>query len=40
MVGHISLKSTQVYTRVTIMDLKAAHSKYHPSEQEETAREE
>lgn len=30
LLGHESLESTQIYTRVTINDLKAAHSKYHP----------
>lgn len=33
MLGHESLDSTQVYTRVTINDLKQVHAKYHPSEQ-------
>ena len=33
MLGHASLKSTQVYTRVTINDLKKIHAQYHPSEQ-------
>ena len=33
MLGHESLESTQVYTRVTINDLKQIHAKYHPSEQ-------
>lgn len=32
MLGHESLESTQVYTHVTINDLKEIHSKYHPSE--------
>jgi len=32
MLGHESLESTQIYTRVTINDLKEIHSKYHPSE--------
>ncbi len=32
MLGHESLESTQIYTRVTISDLKKIHSKYHPSE--------
>lgn len=31
LLGHESLESTQVYTRVTINDLKEIHSKYHPS---------
>ncbi|MGB5616525.1 MAG: tyrosine-type recombinase/integrase [Desulfobacterales bacterium] len=33
MLGHESLESTQVYTHVTINDLKRVHAKYHPSEQ-------
>ena len=32
MLGHESLDSTQIYTRVTINDLKAAHAKYHPGD--------
>lgn len=32
MLGHESLESTQIYTHVTINDLKAIHAKYHPSE--------
>ncbi len=32
MLGHESLESTQIYTRVTINDLKKIHSKYHPGE--------
>lgn len=34
MLGHKSLESTQVYTRVTITELKKVHSKYHPREME------
>lgn len=30
MLGHASLESTQIYTRVTINDLKEVHAKYHP----------
>jgi integrase/recombinase XerD len=30
LLGHESLESTQIYTRVTINDLKAVHMKYHP----------
>jgi len=30
--GHASMETTQVYTRVTITDLKATHAKYHPRE--------
>lgn len=33
MLGHESLESTQIYTRVTINDLKQIHAKYHPGEQ-------
>jgi integrase/recombinase XerD len=33
MLGHESLESTQIYTHVTINDLKQIHAKYHPSEQ-------
>lgn len=32
LLGHSSLNSTQVYTHVTINDLKKAHKKYHPRE--------
>jgi len=32
MLGHESLESTQLYTRVTINDLKKIHARYHPSE--------
>lgn len=32
MLGHESLESTQIYTHVTINDLKKIHVKYHPSE--------
>ena len=30
MLGHESLESTQIYTHVTINDLKEVHAKYHP----------
>ena len=32
LLGHASLESTQIYTYVTINDLKAIHAKYHPGE--------
>ena len=32
MLGHESLESTQIYTRVTINDLKKIHAQYHPGE--------
>ncbi len=32
MLGHESLESTQLYTRVTINDLKEIHTQYHPLE--------
>ena len=34
MLGHESLQSTQIYTHVTINDLKEIHVKYHPSNQD------
>lgn len=33
--GHESLNTTQIYTRVTINDLKEIHAKYHPGNTEE-----
>ena len=35
MLGHESLESTQIYTHVTINDLKEVHARYHPSERTE-----
>ncbi len=32
MLGHESLESTQIYTHVTINDLKQIHARYHPGE--------
>jgi integrase/recombinase XerD len=32
LLGHESLESTQIYTRVTINDLKEIHARCHPSE--------
>ena len=34
MLGHESLESTQIYTHVTINDLKDIHAKYHPGNAE------
>jgi integrase/recombinase XerD len=34
LLGHSSLESTQVYTRVSITDLKEVHSKCHPREKD------
>ncbi len=34
LLGHSSLSSTQVYTRINITDLKAIHKKCHPREQD------
>jgi len=33
MLRHASIETTQVYTRVTITDLKAVHRRFHPREQ-------
>jgi integrase/recombinase XerD len=33
MLGHASLATTQLYIRVTINDLRAMHSRFHPREQ-------
>ena len=38
MLGHESLTSTQVYTRVTINDLKKIHSQYHPGERDKSGK--
>jgi integrase/recombinase XerD len=32
MLGHASLESTQIYTHVTINDLKQIHARFHPSQ--------
>jgi integrase/recombinase XerD len=34
LLGHATLGSTQVYTSVTITDLKEVHSKCHPREKD------
>ncbi|MCP4371500.1 MAG: tyrosine-type recombinase/integrase, partial [Deltaproteobacteria bacterium] len=34
LLGHSSLDSTQVYTRITITDLKEIHTRCHPREHE------
>ena len=35
LLGHEDLSSTQIYTRVTIGDLKKAHLKYHPANRDD-----
>lgn len=30
LLGHVSLETTQIYTRITINELKKIHSQYHP----------
>jgi integrase/recombinase XerD len=31
MLGHANLKSTEIYTHLSIKELKEAHRKYHPA---------
>lgn len=33
MLGHASIETTQIYTRVNITDLKAVHRRFYPREQ-------
>lgn len=35
LLGHISLKSTTIYTRVVPLEVKATHNKYHPNERKD-----
>jgi site-specific recombinase XerD len=34
MLGHESLETTQIYTRVTINELKRIHAQFHPRGQD------
>jgi integrase len=38
MLGHVSLDTTQIYLHLSITDLKEAHARSHPREQEEAYR--
>lgn len=40
MLGHASLESTQLYTRVTINDLRDMHAKFHPRESHSSSEDE
>lgn len=35
LLGHVSLNSTTIYTRVVPLDVKATHSQYHPNERKD-----
>jgi len=35
LLGHASLKTTQIYTKVTVMDLRKVHARCHPREKEQ-----
>ena len=39
MLGHKSLATTERYLRLTITDLKEAHRKFHPREQQQRRKE-
>jgi len=32
LLGHVSIKSTQIYTRLNPTDLKGVHARFHPRE--------
>ena len=34
LLGHNSIETTQIYTQLTITDLKDAHGRFHPREQQ------
>lgn len=34
LLGHNSIETTQIYTQLTIADLKEAHGRFHPREQQ------
>lgn len=37
LLGHVSLKSTTIYTRVVPLDVKATHNQYHPDNHKEAS---
>ena len=40
LLGHEDFRSLDVYTKLTILDLKAAHKKHHPREQADSVKDE
>ncbi len=38
LLGHVSIKSTQIYMRLNPRDLKGIHKRFHPRERKASAR--